>query len=376
MRAFTFFGPMEPTARAREVHRALATEPLAVVFVFGAPELIRAEGLAQALQSEFGDVPVVGCSTAGEVCPSGYVANSLTVVGLTAQNFVASVVRLDAIDQATFSDAQRVARLAEDGLRRQGQPLSTDRSFALLLTDGVSLAEERLTMWLQRALGEVPLVGGSAGDALSFKETHVLSEGRLWTSAALLVCLRSQVPFRIIRTQHFRPTERKLVVTAARPRERLLLELDGLPAAQAFAQAIDVPVERLTPAVFARHALLVRMGGEGFVRSIRRVEPNDALSTYCAIEEGLVLTLGRGEQLVEGLEAALDEADRAIGPLAGVLTFDCILRRLEVESSDLGAALSAVCRRFNLVGFSTYGEQTGAVHVNQTFTGVALGQRR
>jgi hypothetical protein len=30
-------------------------------------------------------------------------------------------------------------------------------------------------------------------------------------------------------------------------------------------------------------------------------------------------------------------------------------------------------QRNNTVGFSTYGEQYGGVHVNQTFTGIAIG---
>jgi hypothetical protein len=29
----------------------------------------------------------------------------------------------------------------------------------------------------------------------------------------------------------------------------------------------------------------------------------------------------------------------------------------------------------NVIGFSTYGEQFSAMHLNQTFTGVALGRR-
>ncbi|GJD58178.1 hypothetical protein IFDJLNFL_4094 [Methylobacterium dankookense] len=31
-------------------------------------------------------------------------------------------------------------------------------------------------------------------------------------------------------------------------------------------------------------------------------------------------------------------------------------------------------RRYNVVGFETYGEQYRAMHLNQTFTGIAIGK--
>ena len=55
---------------------------------------------------------------------------------------------------------------------------------------------------------------------------------------------------------------------------------------------------------------------------------------------------------------------------------DCILRRLEIEQKDLGAAVDELVKRHSVVGFSTYGEQFHGMHVNQTFTGVAIGRPR
>ena len=62
-----------------------------------------------------------------------------------------------------------------------------------------------------------------------------------------------------------------------------------------------------------------------------------------------------------------------IGPPQLVLTFDCILRKLEIDQSGLQAAVSEVLTSNNAVGFNTYGEQFCGVHVNQTLTAVALG---
>jgi len=56
-----------------------------------------------------------------------------------------------------------------------------------------------------------------------------------------------------------------------------------------------------------------------------------------------------------------------------VLTFDCILRKLEIAETGIEGAVSDILRRNNAVGFNTYGEQFCGVHVNQTLTAIALG---
>lgn len=62
-----------------------------------------------------------------------------------------------------------------------------------------------------------------------------------------------------------------------------------------------------------------------------------------------------------------------LGPPQLVLACDCILRNLEITQKDSKTAVEAVFKRHRAVGFSTYGEQYGGVHMNQTLTGIAIG---
>ena len=73
------------------------------------------------------------------------------------------------------------------------------------------------------------------------------------------------------------------------------------------------------------------------------------------------------------LESAFSRVRAQIGPPELVLTFDCILRKLEIAEGGLEPSVSEILRRNNAVGFNTYGEQFCGVHVNQTLTAVALG---
>ncbi|MCC6877666.1 MAG: hypothetical protein IT378_25380 [Sandaracinaceae bacterium] len=63
-----------------------------------------------------------------------------------------------------------------------------------------------------------------------------------------------------------------------------------------------------------------------------------------------------------------------LGAVEAVLGCDCILRRLELERTGLDGEVGRFLAEQRVVGFSTYGEQFNAVHVNQTFAGIAIGR--
>ncbi len=54
--------------------------------------------------------------------------------------------------------------------------------------------------------------------------------------------------------------------------------------------------------------------------------------------------------------------------------FDCILRLLEVQRKKRQKDVNAIFKKNRIIGFNTYGEQFKSVHVNQTFTGIVLGE--
>ncbi|MFP3548143.1 hypothetical protein SB748_32690, partial [Rhizobium sp. SIMBA_035] len=56
-----------------------------------------------------------------------------------------------------------------------------------------------------------------------------------------------------------------------------------------------------------------------------------------------------------------------------VLAWDCILRHLELLQKGTRDIAGRLFRDNRSAGFSTYGEQYGGVHVNQTLTGIAFG---
>jgi len=132
-------------------------------------------------------------------------------------------------------------------------------------------------------------------------------------------------------------------------------------------------VHELNAKRFAASPVVVVIDGTDYVRSIQKANADGSLTFLCAIEEGLVLRVAHGVDVVNNLELAFDKIRAEIGPFQLVFACDCILRNLEISQDGLKDRVEEIFRRNNTIGFSSYGEQFHGVHVNQTLTGVAIG---
>lgn len=358
-------------AAAADLGRQIAQPGAALTLVFASPryDLTR---LGAALQQHF-DGTVIGCTSAGEIADGiGYRQGGLIGVSLCSPELVAHIELIQPLDRF---DAQQGLELAE---RLQARLTLADdfdpsRMFALLLVDGMSMLEEQVVAAIYGSLRGVSLIGGSAADELEFNTTYVYHQGRFHSNAALLCLVETSLPFRLFRVQHFEPTETRLVITEAHGPTRTVFEINGEPAAQEYARAVGLKVPELSPQVFAAHPVMLKINGEYFVRSIQKVNPDGSLTFYCAIDNGLVLTVARGHDLLEHLRRSLAELHAEIPQLKLLLGCDCILRRLELVEKQLLEQAGPILQGTEFVGFSTYGEQFNGIHVNQTLTGLALG---
>jgi hypothetical protein len=147
--------------------------------------------------------------------------------------------------------------------------------------------------------------------------------------------------------------------------------INGEPAAREYARLLGKDPARLDTFTFAAHPIAVRMGQRHHVRAIQRIMPSGDLVFYSAIDEGVVLTITEPQDLVAHLESELTRLVEPVPP-AAVLAFDCILRRIEAQEKQMTGRVSELLRRYDVTGFSTYGEQIGPMHVNHTLTGLAL----
>jgi hypothetical protein len=351
-----------------DLEAQLGSDPVSMLLFFAAPGR-PFEDIAAGVHQRFGG-PSMGCTTAGEICPAkGHCAGSVVALALRSELLDFST---RFITDAAHFDCLRAEDEISPMLERDASRADWGR-FGLLLIDGLSLAEEQTAASLSRVLRSVPFVGGSAGDGLDFRETMVACDGRTGTGCAAFGLVTTALPFRVFHAHHFDDTDTRLVITGADPAARVVTEVNGEPAAQGYARAVGVDIERLSPQIFAAHPVLLSIGGNFYVRSIQKVNHDGSLTFYCAIDEGLPLRTANARDLKEHLVAEMRAIENELDP-AAVIGFDCILRRLELMGRGLHDDIHQTLSRLPFVGFSTYGEQYNGLHVNQTLTGVAIGR--
>jgi hypothetical protein len=366
-------GADSAAAAAAELRAKAPRGDYALVLVLFAPTY-DAHELAAALAGQFGDVCVVGCSTAGALMPYGLDEAGALALAFPSAAFTAIATPLEGLSTLSMREAQGAARAALAWIAAAVPDWSQSETFGLLLVDGLSNREEPLVSALYGGLEGLSLVGGSAGDGLAFARTHILIDGRAVTDAAALVLIHSRRPFHAFRCDHFDATPVKLVVTRADVERRIVYELNAANAAQEYAAAVGIPGAQLSPMSFAAHPVVVRVGGDYFVRSIQKINEDGSLSFFCAIDEGIVLTVARSNDMIQSVETALAGVRAEIGEPEIVIGFECVLRRLEAEMYQIKHKVEDLYRENRIVGFHTYGEQYRAMHLNQTFTGIAIGR--
>ncbi|TPQ37299.1 hypothetical protein C2U70_11290 [Bradyrhizobium guangdongense] len=360
-------------AAVADLAEQLASDETALVLVFVSPHYDPDRFIAETA-ARFTDTVVCGCTTAGELAPDGWDENSVVALAFSRRDFSAAVRPILNLQNFRVEDGRRVGAELRQELRTTSE-VDGGNSFGLVLIDGLCRREEAVMSALYASLDDIPVVGGSAGDGLRFEKTFVFFDGKAHTNAALLILLNTALPFRVFKCDNFEPRSQKMVVTEADIENRTVKELNAEPAAEEYSRMVGIIDAKLDPFSFASHPVLVRVGGSYYARSIQRVEPDGSLHFFCAIDEGMVLTAATSRSLVGATRDLFAETEDQIGDVSLYIGFECLLRRLDAEQHQLARDMSELYRQNRVVGFHTYGEQFGSMHVNQTFTGVAIGRR-
>lgn len=314
------------------------------------------------------------CSTAGEICAFDYAEGGLIAVLFPGDRFTIETVRISDIRSIGIERIVEQVSSTKKRFMAGADDVTASTPFALCLIDGLSEVEEMVTAALHWGLDDIPLLGGSTGDDMRFAETCLILDGEISTECALLLLARTSVPFKIFKTDNFVPTDKKLVVTRSDPARRIIYEFNAAEAATEYAKVIGMDTSELSPMSFASHPLVVRVGGEFYCRSVQKMNEDGSLSFFCAIDDGIVLTVAEPAGMTRTTRTAFSEVQREIGGIDFVLGFDCVLRKIDAQNRQITHSIAQIYRDNNVVGFNTYGEQYLSMHLNQTFTGIAFGR--
>jgi hypothetical protein len=365
----------DPAQAVRELSAAIY-RPDTTLAVFFASTEYDLHALERELNRRFADVPLIGCTSAGEITPAGYLSGGIVGFSLARPDFVSVSTTIDDLRHISIVESHAIVRSLRNQLEHEAPGFLPNNTFAFLLIDGLCKCEEVVLSAIASALGDVPLFGGSSGGALNFQRSYVFDRGRFQTEAAVLALVHTRAPFRLFTIDHFVNSDTKMVVTEADPASRIVTEINAEPAGPEYARLLGLGTDKLTPMIFATHPVVVKVGGRYYTRSIQKVNEDGSLTFFCAIDKGVVLTVAQGTDLLSSVAALFAEIRGEMGPPQLVIGCDCVLRALELERQQQKQEVGRLFADNNVIGFSTFGEQFQAMHVNQTFTGAAIGTGR
>jgi hypothetical protein len=330
-----------------------------------------AESIAAFMKLHAPTLQYAACSTAGEITPEGVTQGSIQFILFPSEHFTIRGIRLSSPAERSIEEiATEVMAFRSAFHQLHG---SHRNMFAISLMDGMSYTEEATTASIHWGLDDLQLVGGSAGDDLDFKKASLVLNGEVFERNSILLLVSSALPVHIFKTDNFVPTDMKLVVTKSDPDRRIVHEFNAAPAATVYADIIGTDPATLNPQSFASHPLVMKVGGEYYCRSIQKVNDDNSLSFFCAIDDGIVLTVAEPTGMARSTEQCFSDVTDRVGKIDFILGFDCVLRRIDARNRQVTHKISKLYKEHRVVGFNTYGEQYRSLHLNQTLTGVAFG---
>jgi signal transduction histidine kinase len=384
------------TAAATEARAALRVHPPSAALVFASPRH-DLPAVLHGVRSVMGDVPVIGSTTAGEICDGihreSVVVTVLASPHLTVHVGVGTEVSRDwsaAVTAATEAPGVRDF-FGPSPPAWQRLAAQSKSAFAFVLSPGATQrAETRgfpiIELLKRRSLGRLPIFGMSASDEMRFEQNFVLDGERAVPDGLLVAVFETQLRFGIAMSHGFHPTGRSALVTSADDHE--VLQLDGRPAADVYAELIGVPRASLD-GVFVARATKTLIGvpsalGSYIPNAATYVTPRGGLRFAIPIPPGQTVS-----RIQVGPETATSAGPEAIAKAAArggvtrpalAVACSCAIRPLLVGARypEEMPAMAAALQGAPLVGMVSCGEAGPAddgvpQHMNAVIGALVLG---
>lgn len=353
MKAYSTFIERALDAGTLEKIRAISPN---FICLFFSPDKADSPVLRE-LCAAFKDVPVIGCSTAGEISDTKL---SDSAISLMAVNFEKTKLRIAGETVESAEACYEKSRVLAQRLQ------ADDLAGVFILAPGLNVNGSAITRGFSSVLGsKVSISGGLAGDKTSFSKTYTLMNGAISENTIVAVGFYGE-HIRIGTGSKggwapFGPARR---ITKADG--NLLYQLDDNPALDLYKQYLGEKAEQLpySGLLYPFSILEDDQSETGLIRTILDVN-HESKSLILAgdMPEGKMVRLMHADvdQLIVGAENAAEEAhlDGMDAETSVALLVSCVGRKL-VMADDVVEEVEAVQHVFGpgtrMAGFYSYGE--------------------
>jgi hypothetical protein len=307
-------------------------------------------------------VPVVGCSTQGEIAPGGPSDGTVVVAAIGGPGIAVSTAVAEAVAgrqrEAGAQVAQCVAEVPD-----------LPHRVLMLLTDGKLRDQETVLRGCYGVLGaSVPFVGGAAGDGWIMGHTILLGGDKVMTDAVVAVTIASEAPLAVAFGHGWQKTGEPMIVTNSS--DGRVYTLDDKPAMDAYLDRLGAPPDAYTdPQAFRDFALPRPLG----VQRRSGVEARNlstgidlegrSIGSAGAIDHGGLIWAMTGDEtsILAATDTVCENVLNELGDRepVGLLAFSCAALRAILGDEGIkreNERIAKWARTAPFAGFYTYGE--------------------
>ena len=351
----------------------------AVFFVFSTPQY-DLDRLLAGVRSAHGSARIIGATTSGEIVRGVHLGKGggVSVMALSQGDYRFGLASADHIAGRLDEIGQSMTRAARDEAGK------TPHSVVIIFADCLAGDLQQLFRGAYRTTGpKTPLVGGAASDEMNFQETFVFHDEKVVPAGAVALWIGGDEPFDVICRHGWEPIGIPLLVTRAKGVE--IMELDGRPAAEVYAEQLGLSLDRLTPETFWQAAVhhplgLMQSNGSFFIRAARsRTDEGWLRIQGCVPEAGSAIQImsSTNEKMLS-ITDDIGDIIRARSHTAALLAFSCAARAMLLgdQVGEEAARLQQAIGDVPVSGFYCCGEFARTSGVlgthNLTLTALAL----
>jgi hypothetical protein len=327
-----------------------------IVFAFGARPLIEERKLVSELRDHFTGIPLIGCSTSGEIVGDEVDDDSLvaTTVGFDHTRLRSA--------SATIAEATSSYAVGEE-LARQLNEASLRHVF--VVSDGLNVNGSDLARGLASGVADgVSITGGLSGDSADFAETWVIADdaaGPRRVAAVGLYGDRLRVGYASM--GGWRPFGPLRAITRAEG--NVLYELDGRSALDLYKTYLGEHAEQLPGSALLFPIVVTETnGGQGVVRTVLSVDEQAKSMTFAGdIPQGGTAQFMKTnvDDLVDGATGAAETSLAGLGEQRPdlALLVSCVGRKLVMKQrveEEVEAVRDVFGAATTIAGFYSYGE--------------------
>jgi len=366
-------------AAAREAIGTRADAKLLVVFCSDTYDLA---ALLTSVNEFSGGVPLIGCSTAGEIAAAGPSDSSLVILAFGGSGFTvatgAGTATGNGLRQASVDAVEACRGAIEEGEHRM----------VVLLTDGLGGDQMEVVRGAYSVVGaEVPLVGGCAGDNLKMKRTYQLFGDQVLQESVVAAAVSSDAPIGIGVRHGWRKVGDAMLVSSSGASK--VYTLNDRPALDEYLRRLDAPEAAHHDAdAFTRFAMTHPLGisrrSGAEVRFVAGADFDErSLVCIAQVPQGGLAWMMEGDDdsVLEATDLACSDALSQIdGPPIALVAFDCIARKGVLGDQGIQKEIDRIAGYADgapVAGFYTYGEIARTKGMsgfhNQTLVVLAVG---